>query len=80
MKRLAQRCALCGGETTVREVEYLVSGSRDVVRIQVEAEVCLKCGQRTFEPDTVRRFEEMRRKLDAGDVSALEPLGRTYRG
>ncbi len=80
MNRLAQRCVHCGGETCVREVEHLVSGNCDVARVRVEAEVCLKCGQRTFEPDSVRRFEEIRRRLDAGDVSTLQPLGRTYRG
>ena len=80
MKVLAQKCPTCGSPTEVRRVEYLVPGTSHVVRLDVEAEVCTRCGQMLFEPETVERFEKIRGKLAAGDVSGFTPVGQAYRG
>jgi YgiT-type zinc finger domain-containing protein len=70
------RCFHCGGtDLEEREVEELISATRYVVRCKAEATVCRRCGERYFDPQTVRRFEEIRARVGAGDLTGLRPAG-----
>lgn len=70
------RCFRCGGtDLEDREVEELFSVGRYVVRCRVSATVCHLCGERYFDPATVRRFEEIRARVRAGDLTGLRPAG-----
>lgn len=70
------RCFHCGGtDLEEREVEELISASSYVVRYKAPATVCRRCGERYFDPQTVRRFEEIRGKVREGDLSGLRPAG-----
>ena len=40
--------------------------------------VCLKCGERLYSAATVRRFEQIRAKLERQDVADLKPLGQSF--
>jgi hypothetical protein len=44
----------------------------------VTAEVCLQCGERLYSEETVRRFEQIRRKLEKEDVGEFQLLGQSY--
>jgi YgiT-type zinc finger domain-containing protein len=80
MKRpMISKCPTCASALEVKQVEEVVAGGRDVVRVQVEAEVCNRCGQYLFSPETVRQFEEIRCKLEAGDISSFTQEGHAYR-
>jgi YgiT-type zinc finger domain-containing protein len=69
-------CFYCGGgDLEPREVEELLSIADYVVRCKVPATVCLRCGERYFDPDTVRRFEDIRAQVRAGDLSGLRIAG-----
>lgn len=46
--------------------------------VKVPAEVCLRCGERLYSPETVRRFEQIRDKLAKHEVGEFQPLGQTY--
>jgi len=72
------KCPVCGGELVEREVEKLLRGGNHTAVMKVSAEVCLGCGERLYSQETVRRFEEIRRKLEHEDVSAMQPLGRSF--
>ena len=72
------KCPVCGGELVEREVEKLLRGGNHTAVMKVPAEVCLGCGERLYSQETVRRFEEIRRKLEHEDVSAMQPLGRSF--
>ena len=61
-----------------KEVEKLLRGGSHTAVMKVKAEVCLHCGERLYSQETVRRFEEVRRKLEREDVSAFQPLGRSF--
>jgi YgiT-type zinc finger domain-containing protein len=75
MPRLT-RCFHCGGtDLEDREVEELLSVDTYVVRLRVPAIVCLHCGERYFEPATVRRFEEIRARLRSGDLNGFRTAG-----
>jgi YgiT-type zinc finger domain-containing protein len=70
------RCFHCGGtEFEAREVEELISATSYVVRCKAPATVCRRCGERYFDPQTVRGFEEIRGKVSSGDLSGLRPAG-----
>ena len=70
------RCFHCGGTDLVdREVEELLSMGSYVVRCRVAATVCHRCGERYFDPNTVRLFEEMRARVRAGDLAGFRSAG-----
>lgn len=71
------RCFHCGSaDLEDKEVEELVRGGRHVVALNVRAAVCRKCGERYFEPETVRRFESVRYQLDHDDLSGFRAIGQ----
>lgn len=72
-------CPVCGGELSEKEVEKLLRGGNDTATLQVDALVCLHCGERLYPEGTVRRFERIRADLASSRTSDLEPIGRAYR-
>jgi len=73
------KCPVCGGELAPRTVEKLLRGGQDTAVLEVPAEVCLRCGERLYSPDTVRRFEQIRTKLESEDTADFQPVGRSFR-
>ena len=63
-----RKCPICGGEMVEKEVEKLLRGGNNTAVIQLQAEVCLKCGERLYSAETVKRFEQIRDKLERVDV------------
>ena len=61
-----------------KEVEKLLRGGVHTAAITVIAEVCLRCGERLYAQETVRRFEQIRAKLERHDFSEFTPLGKSF--
>jgi YgiT-type zinc finger domain-containing protein len=78
MARPFEKCPVCGGELVEKEVEKLLRGGVHTASIRVTADVCLRCGERLYTPETVERFEQIRAKLEKQDVEDFEPMGRSY--
>lgn len=74
-----ERCPVCGGELVEKTVEKLLRGGNHTAVLQVQAEVCLRCGERLYSPETVRRFEEIRAKLERQELGEFQPLGRSFK-
>ena len=72
------KCPVCGGELAEREVEKLLRGGVHTAVVKVHAEVCLHCGERLYSAETVKRFEQIRQKLERQDVADFQLLGQTY--
>lgn len=72
------RCPVCGNEMVSKEVEKLLRGGQHTAVLTVQAEVCLRCGERLYSLDTVRRFETIRTRLEREDVTGFEPLGQSF--
>jgi len=72
-------CPVCGGEVVSKTVEKLLRGGHDTAVLEVQAEVCLRCGERLYSQETVPRFEQNRTKLERDDTAGFQPLGRSYR-
>ena len=71
-------CPTCGGEMVTKKVEKLLRGGVHTAVLHVDAEVCLRCGERLYSMETVRRFEQIRGKLAGEDLDDLQAIGRTF--
>ena len=71
-------CPVCGGDIVTKQTEKLLRGGDNFAVVFVTAEVCLRCGERLYTPDTVRLFEHIRLKLSNQEVEEFEPLGRSF--
>ncbi len=72
------KCPVCGGEVIEKEVEKLLRGGIHTATIKVQAEVCLRCGERLYPQETVRRFEQIRAKLERKELAEFQPLGQSF--
>lgn len=73
-----QVCPVCGGELVEKRVEKILKGGTDTVSVEVDALVCLQCGERLYPENVVRRFEHLRGKLAHGETDDLSVVGRAY--
>lgn len=76
--KLFEKCPVCGGDLTEKEVEKVLKGGTNTAIVRVKAEVCPHCAERLYPPETISRFEDMRKKLTQEDVSEFESIGKTY--
>jgi YgiT-type zinc finger domain-containing protein len=72
------KCPVCGGEIIEKEVEKLLRGGTNTAVLKVRAEVCLRCGERLYPQETVRRFEQIRLQLERQDVLGFQALGQSF--
>ncbi len=72
------KCPVCGGEVVEKDVEKLLRGGVHTAVVRVRAEVCLRCGERLYAEETIRRFEAIRGKLERNQTADFEPLGRSF--
>ena len=75
---LLGKCPRCGSELMEKEVEKLLRGGDNVAAVTVDAEVCLRCGERLYSIETVKLFEQIRHKLAIEDVEEFEPVGQLF--
>jgi YgiT-type zinc finger domain-containing protein len=73
-----EQCPVCGGEVVEKQVQKLLRGGRNTASITVPAEVCLHCGERLYALDVVKRFEEIRAKLERQETAEFEPVGQAF--
>lgn len=73
-----EKCPVCGGDLVEKEVEKLLRGAVHTALLRVRAEVCLHCGERLYSQEMVRRFEEIRNKLDRQETSEFEEMGLSF--
>ena len=73
-----EKCPVCSGELENKKVEKLLKGSRNAVSMKVIADVCLHCGEKLYDEDVVKSFEEIRRKLKNQEFSHFKILGQSF--
>lgn len=61
-----------------KEVEKLLRGGDNTAVLKVHAEACLRCGECLYSQKTVRKFEEIRDKLEHQDTAGFQPLGMSF--
>ena len=73
-----EKCPVCGGELVERQVQKLLRGGRHTASTTVTADVCLHCGERLYTPGVIRKFEEIRAKLERQETAEFQPIGQTF--
>ncbi len=73
-----EKCPVCGGEVIEKQVQKLLRGGQHTASITVSAEVCLHCGERLYSLDVVKKFEEIRTKLELQETDQFQPIGQTF--
>jgi hypothetical protein len=61
-----------------KDVEKPLHSGIHTAVLTVRAEVCLRCGERLYSQETVRRVEQIRAKLECQEVADLQPLGQSF--
>ena len=56
---LKKKCPVCGGDLAEKEVEKLLLGEVNTAVLKACASVCLRCGERLYSQEAVRRFENI---------------------
>jgi YgiT-type zinc finger domain-containing protein len=72
------KCPICGGEIVKKEVEKILKGGNNTAVIQVEAEVCLHCGERLYSQEVIRKFERIRNKLAHQQTKEFKLMGQSF--
>ena len=72
------KCPVCSGKLARKKVEKLLRGGVHTAVLDVRADVCLHCGERIYSQQTVRRFEEIRGKLERKQTSEFHLLGKLF--
>ncbi|MDW8241319.1 MAG: YgiT-type zinc finger protein [Acidobacteriota bacterium] len=56
-------CAFCGGDVEQRLTRVIEEIGDEIIIIEgVPAGVCVRCGEKEFTPDTIRRLERIRQE------------------
>ncbi len=73
------KCPICGGEVIEKKVDKLLKGGSNSAIVTVQAELCLHCGERMYSEETVRKFENIRQKLEKKETSDFETVGKFFK-
>ena len=73
-----EQCPVCGGELVEKEVEKILRGGANTAVLKVCAEVCLRCGERLYSQEIVRRFEQIKAKLERQETEEFRAIGVSY--
>ena len=73
-----ERCPVCGSDLVEKEVEKVLRGGVNTAVLKVSAELCLRCGERLYSQETVRRFERIRAKLERQETGEFQAIGVSY--
>jgi YgiT-type zinc finger domain-containing protein len=70
------KCFRCGStEIEERIVEEFVRQGSYVVAIRLDANVCRSCGEKYFEHDDALTIEDVRKRLERGDLAGFKVTG-----
>jgi hypothetical protein len=67
------------GTFSVQPHEVVISVGNDAVIATVNAAVCGVCGYETVDGMNATKLDDVRARMERGDMSGMEPVGTTYR-
>ncbi|QYX33706.1 YgiT-type zinc finger protein [Sphaerospermopsis torques-reginae] len=72
------KCVICNGNLLETKVTEIIKGGGNTATLQVNALVCQNCGERFYHADTIRRFENIKLKLERQETQDLIPVGQSF--
>ena len=73
-----EKCPACGGDLVEKDVEKVLHGGVNTAVLKVCAGVCLRCGERLYFQETMRRVEQIKHKLECQDTKDFQAIGVSY--
>ena len=73
------KCVICKSlDIQKKMVEEEIKSGMDIVLVAVEVMVCMNCGERYYDRNTMRKIENMRSRLKQKDLKVKE-VGKVLR-
>jgi YgiT-type zinc finger domain-containing protein len=73
------KCVICkSSDIQKKTVEEEIKSGMDIVLVTVEVLVCMNCGERYYNTNTMRKIENVRLKLKQKDLEVQE-VGKVLR-
>ena len=73
------KCIVCkSSDIQNRMVEEEIKSGTDIVLVALEALVCMNCGERYYDRNTMRKIEDVRSRLKQKDLE-VEEVGKVLR-
>lgn len=67
------KCVICHGEEIrIREVNEEISLGADIVHVPVKTQVCMTCGERYYDRNTIRFLEDVEARLSRTELKLKE--------
>ncbi len=76
--RYVRKCPHCNGDVIEKKVTEVLCGGIHTAFLTIKAGVCLRCGERLYTPDIIRRFEEIESKLEHQELSDFQQVGKSF--
>lgn len=73
-----EMCHACGGPLITKRVEKLLRGGVHTAIVEATADVCQHCGEQLFSAETIRHFEDIRKKLANQETSDFLLIGQSF--
>jgi YgiT-type zinc finger domain-containing protein len=73
------KCVVCkGSDIESKTVDEQIRTERDIILVPINILVCSNCGERYYDRKTLRKIEEMRKKLKDNQLD-VEEVGKVMR-
>ena len=73
------KCVICkGSDVQNKMIEEEIKSGRDIVLVALDVLVCMNCGERYYDRNTMRKIEDVRSRLKQKDLE-VEEVGKVLR-
>ncbi len=73
------RCVICGGrDIKDKEVEEEIKVGNDIIIVPVKVKVCMSCGERYYDRETMKMLEEVEEKIEKKQLK-VELMGKVLK-
>ena len=73
------KCVICkSSDIQNKMIEEEIKSGRDIVLVSLDVLVCMNCGERYYDRNTMRKIEDIRSRLKQKDLE-VEEVGKVLR-
>ena len=73
------KCVVCkGSDIDLKTVDEQIRSERDIILVPMNILVCSNCGERYYDRKTIRKIEEIRKKMKNRELD-VEEVGKVMR-
>ena len=74
------KCPSCGSDRVeLKNIIHTINGGNNTAMINVKIEACQMCGEVLFTPEQIRKFEDIKNKLEQGLTENFIPVGKNFK-